>query len=103
MLGRGSFCFAFNNNSTVRWPDESVTEMKTFPRYSTSSLLEAQFENDSGSRVLKNKLGIKSKKEMDEAESVALKTTVDDLLGIYDENHCFTAADIRTMHKVGLG
>ena len=78
-------------------------KMKNSYRYDTSSLPEAQFEPGSHGRVLKNKLGIKSKKDMDEVESVALKTAIDNLLGIYDEHHCFTAADIRTMHKVWLG
>lgn len=77
--------------------------MKKSPRYDTSSLIEAQFEPGSRGRALKNKLGIKSKKDMDEAESVALKSAIDKLLTIYDESHRFTEADIRTMHKIWLG
>lgn len=77
--------------------------MKKSPRYDTSALPEAQFEPGSRGRVLRNKLGIKSKKEMDEAESVALKSAIDKLLTIYDESHRFTEADIRTMHKIWLG
>ena len=72
-------------------------------RYDTSSLPEAQFEIGSRGRVLKNKLGIKSRKEMNEAESIALKTAMDKLAGMYDEKHRFTAEDIRTIHKVWLG
>ncbi|MDA8340375.1 MAG: Fic family protein [Nitrospiraceae bacterium] len=72
-------------------------------RYDTSSLPEAQFEPGSRCRVLKNKLAIKSKKTIDEDESVALKAATDNLIGIYDKDHCFTAADIRTMHKIWLG
>lgn len=76
--------------------------MKPSSRYDTSSLAEAQFELGSRSRVLKNKLAIKSKKAMDEAESVALKAAIDNLIGIYDKDHRFTAADIRAMHKIWL-
>lgn len=71
-------------------------------RYDTSSLPEAQFEPGSRGRVLRNKLGIKSKKEMDDAESVALKIAIDKLLGMYDDKHRFTADDIRIMHKIWL-
>ena len=77
--------------------------MKQSARYDTSALIEAQFETGSHGRVLKNKLGIKRKKEMDEAESVALKDALDRLLRMYDENHRFAEADIKTMHKIWLG
>lgn len=72
-------------------------------RYDISSLPEAQFEPGSRGRVLKNKLGIKKKREMDEAESIALKDAVDRLLTMYEENHHFTTNDIKTMHKIWLG
>lgn len=81
----------------------SQYEMKPFGRYDTSSLPGAQFEPGSRGHVLKNKLGIKRKREMDEAESVALKNAIDELLSMYDENHRFTASDIKTIHKVWLG
>jgi cell filamentation protein len=71
-------------------------------RYDTSSLPEAQFEPGSRGRVLRNRLGIRSKKAMDEAEAVALKSTLDYLLGQYDANHRFTVADIQMMHRVWL-
>ena len=77
--------------------------MEKIGRYDTSGLTEAQFEPGSRGRVLKNKLGIKRKREMDEAESVSLKLALDMLLGMYDEKHRFTAEDIRKMHKVGVG
>ena len=72
-------------------------------RYDTSTLPEAQFEPGSRGRVLKNRLGIKRKREMDEAESVALKTAIDNLVDMYDRDHLFSAEDIRTMHKIWLG
>lgn len=77
--------------------------MKPTDRYDTSSLPEAQFEPGSQGRVLRNKLGIKSKRAMDEVETIALKTATDKLLGMYDEDHRFTAEDIRGMHKNWLG
>lgn len=77
--------------------------MNTSDRYDSSSLPEAQFEPGSRGRVLKNKLGIKRKREMDEAESVALKTATDKVIDMYDKDHRFTAEDIRTMHKIWLG
>jgi len=76
---------------------------KKSTRYVTSSLPEAQFETGSRGRVLRNKLGIKSKREIDEAESIALKAAIDKLIGIYDEDHCFISSDIRSMHKIWLG
>ncbi len=77
--------------------------MKTPVRYDTSSLTEAQFELGSRGRVLKNKLGIKLKRGIDEAESIALKAAIDKLLRMYDESHRFISTDIKTMHKVWLG
>jgi cell filamentation protein len=77
--------------------------MNPSDRCDISDLPEVQGEPNSRGRVLRNKLGIKSKKEMDEAESVALKSTTDKLLGMYNDKHRFTAGDIRMMHKVWLG
>jgi len=76
--------------------------MKKSDRYDTSALPEVQFEPGSHGRVLKNKLGIKLKREMDAAESIALKAALDKLMKTYDENHSFTSADIKTMHKIWL-
>ena len=42
--------------------------MKKGGHYDASGLIEAQFEPGSQGRVLKNLLGIKSKREMDQAE-----------------------------------
>ncbi len=55
------------------------TFMEISFRYDTSSLPEAQFEPGSRGRVLKNKLGIKREKEMDETASVALAVAIDKL------------------------
>lgn len=61
--------------------------MRKFARYNTLTLIEAQFEPGSRGRVLKNKIGIKRKKEMDEAESVALVVAIDKMLRMYDADH----------------
>jgi len=53
--------------------------------------------------VLKNQLGIKSPKEMDDAEARALERVMVGLVGKYDERHRFTAPDICEIHKSWLG
>jgi cell filamentation protein len=77
--------------------------MRKCDRYDTSALPEAQFEPGSRGIVLKNRLDIKRKKEIDEAESVALVAAIDKLLCMYDADHCFRAKDIKMMHKIWLG
>lgn len=77
--------------------------MKKFKRYDASGLIEAQFEPGSQGRVLKNLLGIKRKREIDEAETKALKNAIDELLGTYSKKHRFKEADIQKVHKVWLG
>jgi len=77
--------------------------MKKAGRYDVSYLLEAQFEPGSRGRVLKNKLGIKRKRDIEEIESEALQKTLDKLLGIYDKEHRFKESDIKRMHKLWLG
>jgi cell filamentation protein len=72
-------------------------------RYDVSGLPEAQFEPGSNEQVLKNRLGIKSPKEMDDAEARALGKAMVEFVGRYDEKHHFTAADIRDMHRRWLG
>jgi cell filamentation protein len=53
--------------------------------------------------VLKNRLGIVAKLDMDEAEARALERAMDELVRMYDENHRFTAIDICELHKIWLG
>jgi len=72
-------------------------------RYDVSGLAEAQFEPGSNEQVLKNRLGIKSPKDMDDAEARALERTMAGLVGQYNEKHRFTVADIRVIHKSWLG
>jgi cell filamentation protein len=77
--------------------------LKKDGRYDVAGLTEAQFEHGSNEQVLKNRLGIKSPSEMDNAEARALERTMAGLVGQYDEKHRFTAADVRAMHKSWLG
>jgi cell filamentation protein len=71
-------------------------------RYDVSGLVEAQFEPGSGRRVLKNRLGINSRRKMDNAEAAALRTVMDRLVRKYDEGHRFTAVDICGIHRMWL-
>jgi cell filamentation protein, protein adenylyltransferase len=71
-------------------------------RYDVSALPEAQFEPGSN-QVLRNRLGITSRQEMDDAEAKALEKTLESLLRKYSETHRFTAADIRECHYTWLG
>jgi fido (protein-threonine AMPylation protein) len=77
--------------------------LKKDGRYDVAGLTEAQFEPGSNEQVLKNRLGIKSPSEMDNAEARALERTMAGLVGQYDEKHRFTAADIRAIHESWLG
>lgn len=77
--------------------------MKKTGRYDTSALTESQFEPGSRGRVLKNLLGIKSKREMDRVEAFEYIRAIEELPGIYDEKHRFKVSDICRMHRVWLG
>lgn len=77
--------------------------MKNDGRYDVSGLPEAQFEPGSNEQVLKNRLGIRSPSEMDNAEARALERTMAGHIGQFNESHRFTAADLCVMHKSWLG
>ena len=77
--------------------------MKRFSRYDTSALEEAQFQPGSRGRVLKNLLGIRSKRQMDRVEAREQLRALEDLVKMYSQTHRFNASDIRTIHKVWLG
>ena len=71
-------------------------------RYDVSGLIEAQYEPGSRGRVLRNKPGIRSRRRMDDAEALALQQAMDALVRKYDQEHRFTAADIRRIHALWL-
>lgn len=77
--------------------------MKKSGRYHTSTQVEDQYEPGSRGRVLKNLLGIKNKQEMDAREALEQLRTFQELVGIYNLDHRFTAQDICRMHKLWLG
>jgi cell filamentation protein len=77
--------------------------VKKRDRDDISELVEAQFEPGSRGHVLKNLLVIKKKRDMDEAEAIALKRAVDKLIRRYDKTHKFVSEDIRAIHKEWLG
>src|SRR4030067_2537375 len=76
--------------------------MKKISRYDISGLIEAQFESGSRRRCLRNRLGIKGKRVMDKLEREEQLRAIEELSGMYDSNHLFTAADVCNMHKVWL-
>ena len=63
-------------------------------KYDVSGLIEAQFEPGSGKRVLKNLFGINKKKAIDRLEAQEQLRTLDVIVKLFGENHCFTAEDI---------
>ena len=77
--------------------------MKKKGRYDVSGLLEAQFEPGSNEQVLRNRRGIKSPKEMDDAEARALERAMTEFVRKYAESHQFTARDLCEIHKFWLG
>ncbi len=77
--------------------------MKSGRRYATSGPAEAQFEPGSRGRVLRNLLGIRRKREMDQVEAREQLRALNELIAIYDERHRFTAADVRRIHTIWLG
>lgn len=72
-------------------------------RYDTSGLTEAQFESGSRGRVLKNLLGITSKREMDSIEATRLADVTDWAIRHFEVDHRFTAEDICQLHRQWLG
>ena len=71
-------------------------------RYDTADLDENQFEPGSRRRVLKNLLGITSKREMDRMEGREQVRVLEELASLYDSDHRFTATDICRMHRLWL-
>lgn len=72
-------------------------------RYDTDHITEAQFEQGSRGRVLKNLLGIRSKREMDALEATKLAGATDWAIRHVTAEQRFTATDICQWHKQWLG
>ena len=77
--------------------------MKKGKRYEVSHLEEAQFEPGSRRQVLKNLLGIKTKRVMDAVEEREQFRALEELIRLYGPEHRFTTADICNFHKIWLG
>lgn len=72
-------------------------------RYDTTGLAEDQYELGSGNTVLKNLLGIKSKEEMEQVETLELERVTNEAIDFYDREHRFTSGDVCEMHRWWLG
>jgi cell filamentation protein len=72
-------------------------------RYDTSGLPEDQYEPGSDGTVLKNLLGIVTREATEIAETDALWTAQEQLLGEIEQDQALTAADICAMHRLWLG
>ena len=66
-------------------------------RYDVSGLVEVQHQPGSRGRVLRNLLGIISKRQMDEIEAREQKRALEEILSLYTLDHRFKAADIYKM------
>jgi cell filamentation protein len=64
---------------------------------------EAEFEAGSRGRVLRNRLGIKSVREIERKESEALLAATEQMIDETLIDQCFTPDYIRRMHRVWLG
>ena len=64
---------------------------------------EAETQPGSRGRVLRNLLAITRVREMGVAEARAFQTAMDIFIRRFDQEHRFTAADIRNMHRTWLG
>jgi len=77
--------------------------MRRKDRYDTADLDENQFEPGSRRRVLKNLLGVTSKREMDQLEGREQVRALEDLADFYGKDCRFTAGDICRIHAMWLG
>lgn len=76
--------------------------MKTTGRYDTEGLKETEYEPGSNETVLKNLLGINTITAMNQAETLTLLQTTEEMLDRFDQDHRFTEADICSMHRTWL-
>lgn len=76
--------------------------MKKADRYDTTGLEETEYEPGSNDLVLKNLCGITTVAKMEQAETLALLHTTDEMLDRFDQDHRFTEADICSMHRTWL-
>jgi cell filamentation protein len=77
--------------------------MKKSQRYNTSHLIEDQCEPGSRERVLRNRLHITRKREMDVIEAEQYTLVQLKLMEMYSREHRFSSADVCTIHREWLG
>jgi len=77
--------------------------LKKEGQYDASGLKEAQFDPGSRRRVLKNLLGVKTRREMDRVEQREQFRALEQLIELYGQDHRFTAADVCNIHRIWLG
>lgn len=80
-----------------------MNKARTGGKYNAEQTAEGQSEPGSRGRVLRNLLGIKRKREMNQVEARELRRAVDELIQSFDERHRFSERDIRRMHMTWLG
>ena len=80
----------------------SSSGMVAMGRYEASGV-EAEFEPGSRRRVLRNHLGIRRARDMEVAESRALRVAQLAFIERFGPEHRFTARNLCDMHKVWLG
>lgn len=81
----------------------SQTKMKSTRRYQHPGDAEAGYQPGSGRRVLRNKLGITSKRKIDQMEIISLIDAQNRYLNIIGPDTRFTAALLCRMHYDWLG
>jgi cell filamentation protein len=72
-------------------------------RYDTSQLPEDQYEPGSDGTVLRNLRGIVTRSEIDVIETAELWRVQEELIAEITQDHRFSSADIRLIHKRWLG
>ena len=72
-------------------------------RYDAATGVEGEYEPGSRGRVLRNLRGIRTKREMDEAEEGALLEVQRRYVETIAVDHPFKSADLRQMHRDWLG
>jgi len=80
-----------------------MSTRKTISRYTTPQGPEAEFQPGSRRQVLRNRLGIIRRREMDQIEYEALAWVQDAYLKTITPNTRFTAARLCRMHRDWLG
>lgn len=77
--------------------------MKKSDKHTTAHFSEDQYKPGSNDQVLRNRLHIIRKREMDVIEAELYALVLPKLMATFTKDHRFTAADICTIHRAWLG